>query len=395
MIKDDSPFTPGKPVPLDLFVGRENKLEELVRIMKQSASGKQENIFLIGDRGIGKSSLAHFLRSLAIKEAHMMGVHVFLGGISTNEELVHHILEKILNESSGKSWFEKIKGLFGDYVRGVGLFGLSLTFAPPEDKLEGITNNFHQVLKSIIDQIKDEKKGLFIALDDINGLANNPDFANWYKSFVDEVATTHENFPVFLMLIGLPDRRDALFKHQESLGRIFNITEIDRLSNEDVEQFYTKAFSKVGMTIESDTMEQMVLFSGGLPVVMHEIGDAVYWLVQDNVVSVEDAVDGVFEAAERIGKKYLEPKVYRTIRSERYRSILRKIGSFSPVFTRKEIVSKLTREEQNVFDNFIKTLRKLGIIEPYMELGRGAYSFVNPIYPVYIHLESVKQSDSD
>lgn len=128
---------------------------------------------------------------------------------------------------------------------------------------------------------------------------------------------------------------------------------------------------------------------------MHEIGDAVYWLVQDNVVSVEDAVDGVFEAAERIGKKYLEPKVYRTIRSERYRSILRKIGSFSPVFTRKEIVSKLTREEQNVFDNFIKTLRKLGIIEPYMELGRGAYSFVNPIYPVYIHLESVKQSDSD
>lgn len=395
MIKGDSPFTPGKPVPLELFVGRENKLEELIRYINQSSSGRQENIFIIGDRGIGKSSLAHLLRSIAEKEANMMGIHVFLGGVSTNEELIHIILENLLNESFGESWYNKIKGLFGNYITGVGLFGVSLTFAPPMDKLQGITNNFADVLDSIINKIKDEKKGLFIALDDINGLANSYEFANWYKSFVDGIATHYDDFPVCIALVGLPDRRDALFKHQESLGRIFNIAEIERLLDEDVEKFFKKAFSKVGINITSDAMELIVSFSGGLPVVMHEIGDAIYWSDEDDLVDSEDALDGIFEAADRIGKKYLEPKFYRAVRSERYRSILRKIGeSFSPMFTRKEIVSKLTKDEQNVFDHFVKTLKRMGIIETYTESGRGVYYFVNPIYPVYINLESVGQKNN-
>ncbi len=59
---------------------------------------------------------------------------------------------------------------------------------------------------------------------------------------------------------------------------------------------------------------------------MHEIGDAVFWKDEDGIISENDAMSGIFDAADRIGKKYLDPKVYRAIRSERYRSILRKLG---------------------------------------------------------------------
>jgi len=62
--KEYSPFTPGSPVPLDLFVGRSNQIQEVVRYIKQTLSGRQENIFLSGDRGIGKSSFASFIRTL-------------------------------------------------------------------------------------------------------------------------------------------------------------------------------------------------------------------------------------------------------------------------------------------------------------------------------------------
>jgi len=393
MIKGDSPFTPGKPVPLELFVGRENKLEELIHYMKQSSSGKQENVFLIGNRGIGKSSLANFLRSIAEKEANMVGIHVFLGGVKTTEELVSHVFEKILNESRGENWFKKIQALFGDYVRSVGLFGVSLTFEPPKDKLKGLTKNFPQALESIIAEIKSDKDGLFIALDDINGLANSSDFANWYKSFVDEVAINFNDFPVFIMLIGLPDRRDALFHHQESLTRVFNIIEIDSLSDTEVEEFYNKAFNSVDVEIDENAMDLIKNFSGGLPVVMHEIGDAIFYINQDDIIDVEDALDGVFEAATRIGTKYLEPRVYSTISSNLYQSILRKIGkSMSQVFTRKEMVKELNEKEKKVFDNFVSKLKQLGIIQTIPGM-KGVYSFVNPIYPVYIQLRTLQEEE--
>ncbi|RLC44334.1 MAG: hypothetical protein DRH70_08920, partial [Candidatus Coatesbacteria bacterium] len=57
-MKRESPFTPRYPVPNDLFVGREDIIRELLRYIRQAASGRQEHIFLVGERGIGKTSLA-------------------------------------------------------------------------------------------------------------------------------------------------------------------------------------------------------------------------------------------------------------------------------------------------------------------------------------------------
>ena len=54
--KENSPFTPGSTVPVELFVGRSEQIKELIRYVGQISSGKQENVFLAGDRGIGKSS---------------------------------------------------------------------------------------------------------------------------------------------------------------------------------------------------------------------------------------------------------------------------------------------------------------------------------------------------
>ena len=99
-----SPFTPGSPVPVELFVGRLDKINEIVRYVGQSSSGKQENVFLTGDRGIGKSSVASFLRYLVTTQNNMLGVHVFLGRVSTMEEMVRHIFDQILKEAKTQTW---------------------------------------------------------------------------------------------------------------------------------------------------------------------------------------------------------------------------------------------------------------------------------------------------
>lgn len=388
--KENSPFTPGSPVPVEFFVGRSEQIRELIQYIGQILSGKQENVFLAGDRGIGKSSLASVLRYFVSTQKNVLGIHTFLGRVTTLEEAVRHIFEQILKEAKKEVWFEDIAKFFGKYIKEIGLFGISVSFNPPEQDLKELVRNFPEALNNLLKKIKKRKSGLFIALDDINGLVEKEEFTHWYKSFVDEVATHYKDFPVFMMLIGLPEKRDVLSRFQPSLMRIFRVVEIGKLSNEEVKDFLSKAFKKVDIKVEPEAMKCMVHFSSGLPLLMHEIGDATFWIDTDGVISEKDAIAGVVKAAENVGQKYLDPKVYRAIRSPRYRSILRKLGKrlLSRNFMKKDVEAMLNEEEKKVFHNFLRRIRELGVIEADVERGPGAYRFVNEIYPIYIAMES-------
>jgi len=389
-----SPFTPGNPVPIELFVGRLDKIEEIVRYVEQSSSGRQESVFLLGDRGIGKSSMASFLRHFVTTKNNMLGIHVFLGGVSTLEEMVRRIVDQLLKEAQTQTWYDKIAQLFGNHIRQVGLFNISVTFAPPEKDLRELVNKFPEALDKLLQRLEEEKAGLFIALDDVDALVDNAEFANWYKSFADEIATHYKTFPVFLMLVGLPEKRDILASTQPSLMRIFKPVEIEKLSDREVEQFVSRAFGKTTVKVEAKAMEWMVKYSSGLPIMMHEIGDATFWTDTDGVIDEDDAVKGVLAAAQNVGRKYLDPKVYRAIRSQGYMAILRKLGkreiSISRYFKKRELVAKLNASEKRVLTNFLRRMRELGVIEPDIEGGTGSYKFVNDIYPIYIWLEGTR-----
>ena len=383
-MKDRSPFTPGNPVPVELFVGRTNQLEEILRNVKQARTGKQENIFLAGERGIGKSSFAKFVCNMACKE-RLLSVHVFLGQVTSLDEMVRRVFEELLKVSNTQSWYGKISGYFENKIQQIDLFGVAVSFHPTAEDTRELVNNFPEALVNIAEKIKTEKKGLFIVLDDIDAISRTPEFANWYKSFVDKVATHFDYFPISIMLIGLPEFRDNLSRNQPSLMRVFRVVEIEKLQEKEVKDFFLRAFNKVNIAVQESAMEIMVDYSGGLPTIMHEIGDAIFWIDEDGIVKDDDVWKGVISAAESIGKKYLDPLVYRAIRSEKYRSILRKLG-VTTSFKKNEIVAKLTKEEKAVFDNFLRTMRDRGVIMIDQEADRGTYKFVNDIYPVYIFM---------
>jgi len=83
-----SPFTPGRPVQPEYFVARIKEIQRLERAIKQTVSGRNENIFITGQRGIGKSSLAGFIKYVAEKKYSLIGSHCCLGGIGSVEEAI-------------------------------------------------------------------------------------------------------------------------------------------------------------------------------------------------------------------------------------------------------------------------------------------------------------------
>lgn len=387
----NSPFTPGLPVPVEFFVGRLSEIGKIKDKVTSALSGRLEVGFLIGERGIGKSSLASFVRFLSERDHQVLGLHTFLGGVTSLEEMVRRVFDRLLKESVGKSWHGKIKQFFGNRIREVGLFGISMEFEAATQDLKRMVHDFAPALRNLVEQVKDEKKGIFLILDDINGLASSTDFANWLKSLVDEIATSQQPLPLCLLLVGLEERRQALVGLQPSLARVFDLIEIRVWSKEETATFYKNAFSSVGIEVEDPAVELLVRYAGGLPVLAHEIGDAAFTLDNDGRIDRDDAIQAVIAAADIIGRKHLEPQVFRAIRSTRYRSILRNLarGPFEPTFQRSEVRKRLSGDEVSVFDNFLRRMEKLDVLARDTERGAGAYRFRNLLHYLYFMMEAL------
>ena len=112
MAKDYSPFTPGIPVPIEFFVGRHKEISHLSEKVASSTTGRLQVAFLSGERGIGKSSLARFVRHLVERDHQVLGLHTFLGGVTSLTEMVRRVFDRLLKESFDKPWHENVKEFF-------------------------------------------------------------------------------------------------------------------------------------------------------------------------------------------------------------------------------------------------------------------------------------------
>ena len=231
-----------------------------------------------------------------------------------------------------------------------------------------------------------------------NGLSDTPDFANWYKSFTDTLATSIGNAPIGIMLTGYAEKFIRLYNHNPSFNRIFHIHELSSLTDDEIKEFYTDIFSIYKMDIEPYALDFMTKYSSGMPTMMQEIGDATFWSDEDNFIDKNDAIKGIIEAGNRIGLKYLQPLLDQKIRSENYLSLFKKIGKKlaaapNSTFTKKEFSNVLNDQESKVFKDFISRARKLGIIELASSKKQGEYQFTNQLYPMYFMIQTFKEEN--
>ena len=373
MNPESSPFRPGQPIPIEFFVGRRKEVERLHGMVKASVRGNFRIGFVSGERGIGKSSLAHFVRVLAEHESKTVGCHVFLGGVHELEEMLRRTFDRLLKDSMDKPWHESIKSFFGNRIRKVGLFGVTLELNLAGADLSMLAHDFVPSISQLLDQLKDRNAALLLILDDMNGLATSEVFANWLKSIVDEIATSRRKIPLCVLFVGLEERRRELVRNQPSLARVFELIDITPWSDDEVREFYKRAFESAGATVSDDDLSVLASFTGGLPVLAHELGDAVWRTTQSLPIDENDIAKGVVLAAEVIGRKLLEPQIFQAIRSERYRSILRKMAvEVEPPdlrFQRTELLARLTEAEKRVMDNFLRRMRELGALETDRRFG--------------------------
>jgi len=392
ILAKESPFTPGKPVPVEYFVARRKEIERLRRGIRQTLSGRNENIFITGERGIGKSSLAWYAHHLAEKEG-LLGAYCYMGPARSLEDVAGTVFQRLL-ESCDKSSFEKLKEAFRKYIKSVNLPFVGVEFTDNKSDLRELVNGFIPALCHVYEGAKENgKNGLLVIMDDLNGVTDLREFSMFLKSTVDSIATSRVRLPLLLILVGIPDRRQDLIKHQPSVARIFDIIDLPLMDESESREFFRKTFTEESITVANEAISLMVQLSGGYPMLMHEVGDAVFWQDTDKNIDPGDAKLGIMEAARTVGKKYIDPQISKVLRSKTYSSILWRIGKKLPIggaFKRQELLKEIPADEQKNLDNFLNRIKKLGIVDD-AEV-KGEYRFVNPLFHLYVWYEAKSET---
>jgi Cdc6-like AAA superfamily ATPase len=63
-----NPFQPGSPVPPGIFAGRVKEVERIYRAVIQTSHFSPQNVLIVGERGIGKTSIALISKAVALKK---------------------------------------------------------------------------------------------------------------------------------------------------------------------------------------------------------------------------------------------------------------------------------------------------------------------------------------
>lgn len=391
--KGKSPFYPGQPVPVELFVGRTAQLERmLTRGAAQVAAGKPVAMFIQGEYGIGKSSIAGFLQFLGAKDYNLHAIYAPLGGAETIDDVAARVLEATIRSGAfDPTRNERIRNWLSKYIGEQSLFGVTIHAEALRRDAPSIASGMLPFLAEVYARLKDTgTKGVFLVLDEINGITGNPQFAHFIKGIVDTNALAKEPLPLFLLLCGVEERRREMIAHHQPVDRIFDVIEIEAMSEEEMREFFQKAFASVLMTVDEEAMGIMCKYSAGFPKIMHLVGDAAFWIDRDGKVDRNDALQAVLTAAEEVGKKYVDQQVYKALRSQDYHSILVKIARMGPdamTFKKSDVATGLTESEKKKFNNFLQKMKALKVLRSG-DLP-GEYVFNMRMVRLYIWLQSL------
>ena len=384
-----SPFTPGRPVQVEYFVGRKEEVETLLTFARVSSYVERLKVcYVHGSWGMGKSSIASFVQHMVQRRHNMAGAHVRLGRVRDLEDMIRCIFDGILQESIGKPWYEAVRGFLGDGVEQTGAFGVVEKFNPKPSELSGYVNGFIPKTRELLGQLhRVNRKGLFLILDDIGDLADSSEFFKWLGDLAGKIAADSQPFPVCIAIAVTEDRHADTMSLYFPVDSSYGIVDISLWSHEDTVEFYQNMFAHAGVKINKGVLKTLAFSTDGVPYIAHEIGEAMFRTADSMNITEHDAIGAIAEGITLSGMKTRVSLILSVIENDAYLSILKKIVfADTRKYCRSDIAASevsgiVSDKERKVLDDFFKKMVNIGLFETD-PMVPGQYYFTNHLYLV-------------
>lgn len=378
-LEKESPFYSGIPVSKEMFVGREDSVQKVLRNFPHIFKGQTRHFFLTGDRRMGKTSLIDFIGEY-MKSYGVVSVYISNKGNDSVEFLAYEIVEGLIDELTvpDESLKTKIVDFFQDHVESVEFKGTKIKLTVDKNLSVSFKEDFISHLKSIYDEFGRDKKGILIVIDDINGLSDSEEFVHWYKRMADTIQVSHIDLPVYFLLAGYPEKFYNLTRLDESFGSIFAYDKLDRLSNKEVLEFFESSFGEKSMIIDDDALFYMLLFCQGQPLMMQEVGESVFWECPNGHIDKHIAIRGIINATNVLASRQI--KYTLNILSEDDKAIFKSLISDGKFYFNSSDVND---------EGFLEAMLDLNLIE-ISKKENYDFCFKNTLVFIYFWVEAIQ-----
>lgn len=386
--------------PARLF-GREKTLTTIDRAF--GSPGRQ--IFIYGDRGVGKTSLA-------LTTAYMhtgienLPIYVMCGKTNNFGQTiqaignaivpVEHRMEKV---SSGGSFNFSLPGGLGGIGISNGSPG-SYNIAPPQSLNEAL---------DIVRYVASKRRNTTIIIVDemerIESHAEREKFAEFIRN-IPEL-----NADVRFIFCGIMHDVTELLQSHASAGRILETIELKRLNYSDLWKILTVVAEKLRIEIQEEALVRIGQVSDGFPHYVHLIGECLFWSIFDDPGEViksgpqhyKTAITGALQRTEAALQAAYEKATRKTRNTADYEEALwaladstsdkRQIGdiydqSYKWIMLKRAGRQLLSREQLN--QRYL-AMRKDSHARIVAGFGSGWFAFRENIMRGYVRLRAESQ----
>ena len=397
-----------------MFVGRESEISRIDEAFFHTKMGNSSRIMIIGERGIGKSSLLLYANYLAESKIHTeKGKYDFLTlniRVDKNTSLTNLIskIEKVLfrklrhSEKTltclKKSWA---------FLQRVEIQGVKIRSGDQVSDSELIDNCIYSLvdtIKSITDESTDlfdlhcKKDGIILLIDEADNASPELNLGTFLKSLAETmIAEDCHNFGI--IVAGLPNLRDVLRSSHESSLRLFEELELSPLSEKEVETVILHGLQEASIrneekhTTTPEALKRVFSYSEGYPHFVQQIGSSAFLYSKDTTISAEDVQAGMFMkngALDLIGGRYYSKYFYSQIKEDAYRDILLVMSDkWNQWITRGEIKEKFNSKDSTL-NNGLKALCDRHIIIRHPSL-RGRYRLQWVSFALWIKMTTARE----
>lgn len=381
--------------PERLF-GREKNLREIDRAM--NSPGRQ--IFIYGDRGVGKSSLA-------ITAANIHNSSDFPPIIlRCTSDIGFYSLIKSLGDAvvSSRDKFEggQKSGNFSVNVLGVGASfsrGQKNVSIPMPENL----NDAFKIVRYAKEQSGEGR--LVIVVDEMERIKNSHDrekFAEFIKNIPDI------DCDVRFIFCGIASDVSDILGHHVSTSRVLDVIELARLSHDSLWRIIEKTAENLNVKIEKNKLIRIGQISDGFPHYVHLIGEILFWCMFDDEEEVSEvsiahyrnAIRQALEKTEVILRKQFDKATKKTRNTSDYEEALwaladrletkRQLKDIYEQSYVKIMLHRVGREKlpKEKFNQRLLALRKESHGEILSGIGSGWFSFRENIMRGYVRLNA-------
>lgn len=284
----------------DRLIGRDKYLTRI----RRSLQSPGRHIFIFGERGVGKTSLAYTAGLLATHEKKNF-IYIPCGEKSTFFEVVAAIGNSII-----------------DVDKRIGVNGRGLTFSVSAPLIGGFSagstakgatsislpNSYSEAV-DILRFVRSKLTGqIIVAVDELDRVASKGEktlFAELLKNIGTQVDDMR------FILCGIGANVDEVLGEHLSTGRMFDPIEVEKLSHDLLWKIVEDVAGELKVSIDIGYKIRIGLISDGFPHFVHLIGECLFYAMFDDEIDVSKCERHHFDVALTEALQKAEPSLRR------------------------------------------------------------------------------------